>query len=86
MNNIASYIEEVARHYKGEPNKQLSRGTELRFGTHGSFSVSLKTGTWYCHESNTGGGVIDLVRLNEPASLNGSISQVLQEKFGIAPQ
>ena len=86
MNNIASYIEEVARHYKGEPNKQLSRGTELRFGTHGSFSVSLKTGTWYCHESNTGGGVIDLVRLNEPASLNGSISEVLQEKFGIAPQ
>lgn len=86
MNNIASYIEEVARHYLGEPNKQLSRGTELRFGTHGSMSIDLRKGTFFCHESNSGGGVIDLVRLNEPASLNGSISQVLQEKFGIAPQ
>jgi len=86
MNNIASYIEEVARHYKGEPNKQLSRGTELRFGNRGSFSVNLKSGTWFCHESNTGGGVIDLVRLNEPASLNGGISEVLRDKFGIAPQ
>ena len=86
MNNIASYIEEVARHYKGEPNKQLSRGTELRFGNRGSFSVNLKSGTWFCHESNTGGGVIDLVRINEPASLNGGISEVLRDKFGIAPQ
>lgn len=84
MNNIASYIEEVARHYKGDPTSK--RGTELRWGQHGSFSVDLRKGTWFCHESNTGGGVIDLVRINEPASLNGGISQVLQEKFGIAPQ
>ena len=84
MNNIASYIEEVARHYKGDPTSK--RGTELRWGQHGSFSVDLRKGTWFCHESNTGGGVIDLVRINEPASLNGHISQVLQEKFDIAPQ
>ena len=84
MNNIASYIEEVARHYKGDPTSK--RGTELRWGQHGSFSVDLRKGTWFCHESNTGGGVIDLVRLNEPASLNGGISEVLRDKFGIAPQ
>jgi hypothetical protein len=84
MNNIASYIEQVARHYKGEPTSK--RGTELRWGTHGSFSVDLRKGTWFDHEMNTGGGVIDLVRLNEPASLNGGISDVLADKFGIQPQ
>lgn len=86
MNNIASYIEQVARHYKGEPNKRLSRGTELRFGNNGSFSCCLRSGTWFDFELNCGGGVIDLVRLNEPASLNGGISDVLAEKFGIQPQ
>ena len=75
MTNIASYIEQVARHYKGEPTSK--RGTELRWGTHGSFSVDLRKGTWFDHEMNTGGGVIDLVRLNEPASLNGGMSDVL---------
>ena len=84
MTNIASYIEQVARHYKGEPTSK--RGAELRWGTHGSFSVDLRKGTWFDHEMNTGGGVIDLVRLNEPASLNGGMSDVLAEKFGIQPQ
>src|SRR5210317_1349504 len=84
MNNIASYIEQVARHYKGEPTSK--RGVELRWGTHGSFSVDLRKGTWFDHELNTGGGVIDLVRINEPASLNGGLSDVLQDKFGIQPQ
>ena len=54
MNNIASYIEEVARHYKGDPTSK--RGTELRWGQHGSFSVDLRKGTWFCHESNTAAG------------------------------
>jgi len=39
MTNIAAYIEQVARHYLGEPNAKLSKGNELRGGTHGSFSV-----------------------------------------------
>ena len=83
MTNIAAYIEQVARHYLGEPNAKLSKGNELRWGTHGSFSVSKNKGTFFDHENGVGGGTIDLVRMFEPASINGSIGDVLEKKFGV---
>lgn len=81
MTNVSAYMEQVARHYFGEPTSK--KGHELRWGTHGSMAVDLRKGTWYSHEDNTGGGVIDLVRLHEPASMNGSIADVMENKFGI---
>lgn len=84
MTNIAAYIEQVARHYLGEPNAKLSKGNELRWGTYGSFSVSKNKGTFFDHENGVGGGTIDLVRMFEPASINGNIPDVLEKKFGIA--
>jgi hypothetical protein len=81
MTNVSAYMEQVARHYFGEPTSK--KGHELRWGTHGSMAVDLRKGTWYSHEDNTGGGVIDLVRLHEPASMNGSIADVMESKFGI---
>ena len=39
----------------------MSSAGELRYGSHGSFSVDLKNGTWYDHEVEEGGGVLDLV-------------------------
>ena len=56
-------IEPVARALLGEPNERLSKPNELRFGTHGSVAVDLAKGTFYDHESNEGGGVLDLVRI-----------------------
>jgi hypothetical protein len=44
MTNIAAYIEQVARHYWGEPNPRLSKGTELRWGNHGSKSIDVRKG------------------------------------------
>jgi hypothetical protein len=84
MTNIAAYIEQVAIHYWGEPTSR--RGTELRWGNHGSKSVDLRKGVWHNHEDQTGGGVIDLVKANEPASINGNIPDVLEKKFGISKQ
>jgi hypothetical protein len=55
-------IEDVARHFFHEPNKDLSNKTELRFGKHGSMSVDLQKNSWYDHEEKEGGGVIDLVK------------------------
>jgi putative DNA primase/helicase len=43
----------------GEPTEKSS--TEYRFGTRGSVAVDLKKGTYFDHEANVGGGVIDLV-------------------------
>jgi hypothetical protein len=59
--DIATLMEPVARHFFGEPNKQLSKKGKLRFGTHGSLAVDLEKGTWYDHESEEGGGVLDLI-------------------------
>jgi hypothetical protein len=47
----------IAQKHFGAPNKSLSSKTELRFGTHGSKSVNLKTGVWFDHESNDGGSL-----------------------------
>ncbi|MDB5552109.1 MAG: hypothetical protein JWL86_2093 [Rhizobium sp.] len=46
----------------GEPNKHLSSRLELRWGTNGSVSVDLTKGTWYDHEDQLGGGVLELLR------------------------
>lgn len=55
---FAKYAEAVARKLFGEPNKQLSSKTELRFGNHGSMSVDLGKGTFYDHSEGQGGGVL----------------------------
>ena len=84
MTNIAAYIEQVAIHYWGEPTSR--RGTEIRWGNHGSKSVDTRKGVWTDFETGAAGGVIDLVRANEPASINGNIPDVLERKFGISKQ
>ena len=65
MADISNHIEAVAKALLGEPNPKLSSKTELRYGNNGSMSVDLK-GTWYCHETETGGGVADLIRKHNP--------------------
>jgi hypothetical protein len=54
-------IEPVARILLGEPNRVLSSKTELRYGSRGSVSVDLRKGTWFDHETNEGGGTLDLI-------------------------
>jgi len=78
--NIGAYMEQVARHYWGEPTGK--RGTELRWGTHGSRSVDLRKGTWYDHENKEGGGVVDLVKREAGATIGG-VSKILEREFGI---
>ena len=76
-------IEPVARALLGEPNERLSKPDELRFGTHGSVAVDLTKGTFYDHESNYGGGVLDLVRIkSDSAKTNKDAAQWVNERFG----
>ncbi|XDZ68970.1 AAA family ATPase [Alphaproteobacteria bacterium LSUCC0226] len=82
MTDYAAQIEKVATHYWGEPSKRSK--TELRWGTNGSKSVCLQKGVWTDFESGKTGGLVALVKANEPATINGSIADVLQRKFGIA--
>lgn len=55
---FARHARAVAVELYGDPNKQLSGKDELRFGAHGSVSVDLRTGQFYNHEQNEGGGVL----------------------------
>ncbi len=55
-------IKDIALELLGEPNKRLSSQNEMRFGTHGSMSIDLEKNTFFDHEQNTGGGVIDLLK------------------------
>jgi RecA-family ATPase len=61
MTDLAKLIEPVARCLLGEPNVQLSSKNELRFGSRGSLSVDLRKGVWHDHETNEGGGTLDLI-------------------------
>lgn len=74
-------IVQVATHYWGDPNHSLSSPNELRFGNHGSKSVNVQKGAWYDFEANIGGGVVELIRHEEP---NVSIPDRLSA-FGVAP-
>ena len=80
--SISAYAKTVATHYFGPPNKALSNARELRWGTNGSMSLCLIKGTWYDFDADEGGGVIDLVRLREGASIK-PLPQILESKFGI---
>ena len=84
MSNIAAHAEAVAKAYWGEP--AVRRGHILRWGTHGSKELDLRKGTWFDFENNEGGGVVDLVRKNEGATILGSIPDILEKKFGIQKQ
>jgi hypothetical protein len=59
---FASLIEPVARQLWKEPNEALSNGHELRWGSKGSRSIDLRKGTWYNHELQQGGVVLDLIQ------------------------
>jgi len=82
MHKYAQHIGIVARELWGEENKALSHGSELRFGTHGSKSVDLAKGVWTDHETEEGGGFIDLCKLAYP-NANGSMADFLETKFGM---
>jgi hypothetical protein len=82
--NIGAYIEAVSTSYWGAPTAR--RGRELRWGNHGSKSVDLQKGTWFDHEAKEGGGVVDLVRREEGATIGNNIASILQRKFGIDMQ
>lgn len=76
------HIEAVARACLGEPNKALSSSKELRFGSHGSMSVDLEKGVWNDHESDEGGGVLDLLCRTGWAKDHGAAAKLLKDDFG----
>jgi 5S rRNA maturation endonuclease (ribonuclease M5) len=72
----------IARHFWGDPNEQLSKPSELRFGSHGSKSVDLEKNLFFDHEADEGGGVIKLVQYGTGIKERGAAHQwLLQNGF-----
>ncbi|MGE4124468.1 MAG: hypothetical protein AB7E59_04290 [Pusillimonas sp.] len=56
-----SEIVEAARILRGDPNPGLSKPDDVRYGSKGSLSLKPSVDTFFDHESNIGGGVLDFV-------------------------
>lgn len=82
MNKYAEHIGVIAQELWGEPNKKMSHGSELRFGTHGSKSVDTDKGVFQDHETGESGGFVDLYKLARP-QINGNIADALEREFGM---
>ena len=59
VTDFAEIIGPLARQLLGEPT--MSKPNEWRYGSRGSLSIDLEKGSWFDHETNEGGGVLDLI-------------------------
>ena len=80
---------DVARRLLGDPQKKTAR--EWRYGRKGSLVVHIEgehPGTWHDFESDTGGGVLDLVRRERRCDQAGALAWLTGEGLldGAAPR
>jgi hypothetical protein len=57
--DFGQFMATVAEALLGKPTSK--HGHTWRYGSHGSLSVDIKAGTWFSHEDNEGGGVLDFL-------------------------
>jgi hypothetical protein len=74
-------IAQVAKALLGAPNQYLSGKTKWRYGTHGSLSVDVTKNVWHDHETNKGGGVLDLIN-RERGGDHAEALRWLNHRFG----
>ena len=79
--NLGSLLEPIARALLGEPNRQLSKPREWRYGTHGSLSVDLDAGRWYDHEAGSGGGALDLIQRHQNTNKAGALKWLRDKRL-----
>ncbi|WP_165792251.1 DUF7146 domain-containing protein [Thalassospira lohafexi] len=77
LNDVASEMEATALRLLGKPSHRTN--TQMRYGNKGSMAINLSSGTWFCHESGEGGGVLDLVTRE-----TGLVGRKAAEWLGIA--
>jgi len=66
VGDLSRQIDEIAHRVLGAPHVKLSTRAQLRFGKNGSVAVEIdgpKAGTWFDHETRTGGSWRDLVKI-----------------------
>ena len=64
MTGLAEHTKRICRHLLGKPNEHLSTKEQWRYGSKGSLAIEVAgeaAGTWFDHETKTGGGMLDLI-------------------------
>ena len=59
--DLSALMGPIALCLLGPPNQALSSKTELRWGKRGSLSANLEKGCWHDHETDEGGGPLQLI-------------------------
>ena len=77
--DLGPLMEAVAIHLLGEPSEKSK--TVLRWGSRGSLSVSIPKGTFYDHETGTGGGVLDLIERETGKTGSDRMTWLADNKF-----
>jgi hypothetical protein len=67
--DIGKLMPTVARALLGEPVREHSTPKDWRYGRKGSLSIDIERGTWFSHEEDAGGGVLDLIRRERKCSV-----------------
>jgi len=57
--DVSAEMESAAERLLGKPTMRTR--SQMRYGSKGSLAINLTSGTWFCHESGEGGGVLDLI-------------------------
>ncbi len=73
---LSAGMNDLARFLCGEPNRRMSNRRELRFGRKGSLAVAIagpKAGSWCDHETNEGGGPLDLIMVARECSFRDAL-------------
>jgi hypothetical protein len=64
--DFAAHMETVALDLRGRPSSK--HGNEWRYGANGSLSIDIKRGTFFDHENNKGGGVVEFIQSEKPGT------------------
>ncbi|SFR97584.1 AAA family ATPase [Sphingomonas jatrophae] len=72
--DFGALMPKVAPLLLGKPNEHLSKGTRLRFGTHGSLEIDTAEGWFDDHEGKARGGVLELIQHKRGCSMHGALS------------
>jgi len=84
--DFAPLMESVANRLLGEPNLKLSKPPlDVRFGSRGSISADFINGRWYDHETERGGGVLDLISHKTGRNRGEAQAWLKREGFFNAP-
>jgi hypothetical protein len=73
---LSAGMNDFARYLCGEPNRRMSNRRELRFGRKGSLAVVIagpKAGSWCNHETDEGGGPLDLIMVARECSFRDAL-------------